>query len=64
MPEGVQEYESGAHTYYKVSWKSKLNGVTTVVRRDPKSAMNLAEDQRKRGFKTKLFRVEETELDF
>lgn len=64
MPEGVQGYESGRNVYWRISWKSKVNGVTSVTRRDPKSAIDLAEEQRRRGFKTKLVRVEETELDF
>jgi hypothetical protein len=69
VPEGVQEYESGKTVFYRVEWKSKqrVSGeyqVISLVRRTIQTAMNLAEEQKKRGFKTKLIRVEETELDF
>lgn len=67
MPEGVQPYECSTAVHYRVEWKSKIKdavSVTSLVRRDIRTAMDLAADQRRRGFKTKLIRVEETELDF
>lgn len=67
MPEGIEEYERKSNLYYRVEWKSKIQDllpVTRLTRRTIESAMDLAADQRRRGFKTKLFRVEETEIDF
>lgn len=67
MPEGVVEYEHDRNVFYRVEWKSKIKdglSVTSLIRRAIESAMELAQDQRRRGFKVKLIRVEETELDF
>lgn len=66
MPEGVQDYELNRNVYYRVQWKNKTKGATTVtdlVRRTIESAVELAEAQKKRGFKVHLFRVEETEIE-
>lgn len=63
MPEGVQKHEKSHNFFYKVSWKGKA-GVIELPRRTIESAMELAKAQRDRGFKTKLIRVEETEIEF
>ena len=63
MPEGVQKHERPHNFYYKVSWKGKA-GAIELARRTIESATELANAQKERGFKTKLIRVEETELDF
>lgn len=48
-----------------VQWKSKAGGLTPPIhRRDQEAALDLAKRQRKAGFEVKLFRVEQTEVDF
>lgn len=50
---------------WKVQWVSKQGRMNEpIFRRSQADAIDLARLQRAAGFKTKLFRVEETEIDF
>lgn len=64
MPDGMQEDESGQQVSYRVAWTGGAHGRQEVVRRNYGPAVDLAKRQRDAGFTAKLFRVEETELDF
>lgn len=71
MTEGIQPHENTPEICYEISWKSKVPLATTedfpvhtLIRRDPGSAMELANKQKAAGFETKLHRVERTELEF
>lgn len=66
MVEGMQPDECTPEVSWEVSWESKLGGIVfpSVERRDQGTAIALAREQRAAGFKTKLRRVEKTEIDF
>jgi hypothetical protein len=63
-PELPKEDECTPEVSFKVQWHSPVAGASEVVRRDYGAAIDLARLQRAAGFKTRLKRVEETEIDF
>lgn len=68
---GMQPDECTPEVNWEVVWFPKLPSLeaamanpTTIIRRDQGKAIDLATAQRAAGFKTKLIRVERTEVDF
>lgn len=65
--DGMQPDECTPEVGWEVRWHSPLMpGSEPVVmpRRNQIAAIELAREQKKRGFETKLYRVELTEVDF
>lgn len=63
--DGMQPDECTPEVAWMVQWKSKLGTMNPpVIRRSQEDAYSLAKSQRDAGFETKLFRIEQTEMDF
>lgn len=62
---GMQPDECTPTISWMVQWKSGQGGMSIpVLRRDQGDAIELAKAQRFAGFETKLYRIEQTEVDF